>query len=308
MLHVLFVLSLVSGAVVDPNVESCLHINVNEYTITSELTTHIGECFTHSFIPLNENDTFHLTASYTYKVQALQAKHIITNKLYHTRHALLNDRNHQATTLQRYAKLLDNYVQHMYTAAQRLYEYSYTYISNLYQPSETYQDQINRFEPIVHSMKTIKDIFDNDTTTNKDIVDQYSIYLTKYHQAINMIDAWIDSNITYYAQLALAPITDGYACPTGHYCPNNVTTTPCPAGSFQDLENVSSPLFCIGCPVGYYQPTAGSSTCLNCSTGFQVNQTTCNPQNTSNWEEMIYKSPIWYAEYKNNVYEPILLF
>ena len=50
----------------------------------------------------------------------------------------------------------------MYTAAQRLYEYSYTYIRNLYQPSETYQDQINSFEPIVDSMKTIKDLLDND--------------------------------------------------------------------------------------------------------------------------------------------------
>ena len=308
MWYFVLLIVLASGAHVDPNVESCLHINVNEYTVTSELTNRLGECFTSGLVRLNENDTFHLTSSYTYKVQALQAKHVINNKLHQSRSFVLDDRNHQATTLQRYAKLHDKYIQSMYTAAQHLYEYSYDYISNLYQPSDTYQQQIDRIEPVADSMKLIKDAFDNDTAKHKAIIDEYSIYLARARDAITMIDTWIDSNITYYAQLALAPITDGYACSVGHYCPDNVTSIPCPAGSFQDEENVSSPLFCIGCPVGYYQPAAGPSPCLNCSTGFQVNQTVCDSENVSRWEEMIYKSPIWYAEYENNSFKPVMIF
>lgn len=309
MLYYLFiVLSLAFAGHVDPKIESCLHINVNEYTVTSELTAHVGECLSDSLISLNEDDIFHLTSSYSYKVQALQAKHVITNTLSTSRQNILNERNQAANNLQSYARLFDNYVQTMYSSAQRLYEYSYAYITNLYQPSDTYQEQVDRFEPAVESIKTIKEIFDNDTAKHKAIIDEYTTYLTKTHEAINMIDTWIDSNITYYAQLALAPITDGYTCSVGHYCPDNVTSIPCPAGSFQDEENVSSPLFCIGCPPGYYQPDAGSSTCLNCSTGFQVNQTFCDSENVSRWEEMIYKSPIWYAEYKNNSFKPVMIF
>ena len=68
MLYYLFiVLSLAFAGHVDPKIESCLHINVNEYTVTSELTAHIGECLSDSLISLNENDIFHLTSSYSYK-------------------------------------------------------------------------------------------------------------------------------------------------------------------------------------------------------------------------------------------------
>ena len=101
MWYYFLLICLATAAHVDPNVESCLHINVNEYTVTSELTDRLGECFTSGLVRLSENDTFHLTASYTYKVQALQAKHIINDKMHRSRSFLLDDRNHQATTLQR---------------------------------------------------------------------------------------------------------------------------------------------------------------------------------------------------------------
>ena len=158
--------------------------------------------------------------------------------------------------------------------------------------SDTYQEHVDRFEPAVESIKTIKEIFDNDTAKHKAIIDEYTTYLAKTREAINMIDIWIDSNITYYAQL---PGTISRIRMPGGTLLSRQCAIFCPAGSFSRRRECV--LAAVLCPPGYYQPM-GSSTCLNCSTGFHESNI-CKAENASRWEEMIYKSPIE-TEYENN--------
>ena len=62
------------------------------------------------------------------------------------------------------------------------------------------------------------------------------------------------------------------ACPAGHYCGPGLSTgveTPCPAGTYSDVEQLDSQNQCKACPAGKYCGAAGlSAPTGNCSAGY----------------------------------------
>lgn len=59
--------------------------------------------------------------------------------------------------------------------------------------------------------------------------------------------------------------TRSYPCPKGYYCPAGTgAPTPCPAGTFNPLERMSSLEECRSCPKNHFQHVPGSQLCLAC--------------------------------------------
>jgi hypothetical protein len=57
-------------------------------------------------------------------------------------------------------------------------------------------------------------------------------------------------------------------CPSGYFCPDSVTQTPCLVGTASNQEGMTSSATCQTCPIGTFANITGSSQCTQCPRGY----------------------------------------
>ncbi|GKT26470.1 conserved unknown protein, partial [Aduncisulcus paluster] len=71
----------------------------------------------------------------------------------------------------------------------------------------------------------------------------------------------------YCDEVAMSDYSENI-CPTGSYCPlGSKIPTPCPAGTYNELSQIASLLYCLDCPAGYYCES-GTSDPVKCDDGY----------------------------------------
>ena len=146
----------------------------------------------------------------------------------------------------------------------------------------SYSDAVLSLEDVAEQINTIKSSVDSSVAVFKQKIQtegaDYETKIADYLAAKHLVvDATTDyeKNVTAVLNLFASRPTSAYNCPTGYYCSDANTQTPCPAGTFQPSERMTDNYSCIQCGVGEYS-AAGATECLICAGGTQMDASECS--------------------------------